>query len=434
MKLENAKYLSKSEGFVVGNAYERDASRRTIVYADKHGRVRERELTQHQVSLKLKTCSLVTPAPGLTLRETYEQYVLLREALWKASKQRVDFCKCVGSTRGTPLHLFVELDDERCTTASRNWKKKLKQHIQRACDIASIDKDEGRYISKASTGALIWSDVSRTEPLDVYKYDVTSYYPSILCDKHFQFPTGPGEFAVITDHDLSTFEHMPFGIYRCVIQVPELVDKKLFRKNEANYYTHWDLKRARELCLQIEMCPVDEEEPFNVLLYQTNRACGATYFAETIGILFGLKQDRVPFAKDLLNNFWGALCQRRRRTVMDTEAACVGLRIDPVTDIATCYDLDNPYYYGLARLKPFLLAVARYRMSQLIEKVHTTCVRVHTDGVMVTRALTDQDIAGTRIKLTENRERPELGSLRYEGSLKIKIKNRTQYEILSSSS
>ena len=227
MKLENAKYLAKSEDFVVGYADERDASRRRIVYADKHGRVREGELTRHQVSMKLKTHSLITPAPGLTLRETYDQNVLLREALWRASKQRVDFCKCVGSTRGTPLHLFFELDDERCTTASKNWAKKLKQHIQRAYDIASIDKKEGQYISKASTGALIWSDVSRTDPLDVYKYDVTSYYPSILCDKHFQFPTGPGELAVITDHDLSTFEHMPFGIYRCVIQVPESLDKKL---------------------------------------------------------------------------------------------------------------------------------------------------------------------------------------------------------------
>ena len=178
------------------------------------------------------------------------------------------------------------------------------------------------------------------------------------------------------------------------------------------------------------MCPVDDEEFFNVLLYQTNRACGATYFAETIGILFGLKQDRVPFAKDLLNNFWGALCQRRRKEVMDLEAECVGLRIDPVTDVATCYDLDNPYYYGLARLKPFLLAVARYRMSKLIENLGPTCVRVHTDGVMVTRALSDQDLERTRIKLTENTERPELGSFRYEGSLRIMIKNRTQYDVL----
>ena len=426
VKLETAKYLPRSKGFIVGHAEERSAPVRSIVYETDDGKVLERILSQSAVKELLRTRSLVLPMRGLTLRATYDKFKILRDALLLASGNRVDFYKCIGSTRGTPLHLFFALDEERCLK-SMNQCKPVPAH-----SIESIGKVEGQFLTGASTGALIWSDRSQVESMQIHKYDVTSYYPSIMCDKHFQFPTEAGNFTVVTNADMQSFEHIPFGIYRCTINVPETLDKKLIRQNTSNYYTHWDIKRARELRLEIQMVDVDEDSSFNAILYQTNRACGSAYFRKTVEILFQLKQDQIPFAKDLLNNFWGSLCEKRRKVLESKSNNLVSeLRINPVTDIATCHDLDRPYYYSLARLKPFLLAVARYRMSKLIQNTGSACVRVHTDGVFVTKPLSEADLQDSNISFTLNTDRPELGSLRYEGSLTIKIKNRTQYTIMN---
>lgn len=109
-----------------------------------------------------------------------------------------------------------------------------------------------------------------------------------------RFPIKQGEIKYILTSELP--EHFQYGIYRCMIQK---ITTRLFRYNKNNYYTHFDLERAKELGLKIEMI---EDGENNFLHYDRCKLIlGRQLFGKFIDKLYPLKEQGIDGAKDIMN-------------------------------------------------------------------------------------------------------------------------------------
>ena len=86
---------------------------------------------------------------------------------------------------------------------------------------------------------------------------------------------------------------LPYGIYR--VKITRSGDphvNKLFRFNDLDYYTQFDIGMARKLELEIELI-IDDEA--NCLLYQKGRVKGCSMFKNLLDYLFDLKKQKCLF-------------------------------------------------------------------------------------------------------------------------------------------
>ena len=98
---------------------------------------------------------------------------------------------------------------------------------------------------------------------------------------------------------------MKYGIYHCEVVPTDTTPaevSKLFRPNKKNYYTHFDLRLAKELGMHIEMVGYGA----NACIYP-ERAPSNRIFGNYVDLLDGLKQRNIPFPKQILNALWGSL-------------------------------------------------------------------------------------------------------------------------------
>ena len=322
-----------------------------------------------------------------TLEEEYKEFIEHATILKKESEGKINLYKTGYKDKIVALDLF-----DRYT-----------KHILKA---PVIHQAEGQTINNASIGAIIFTDHEYTGP--AYKYDVVSFYPSIMNSK-ILFPLKEGEYLTITEFTDPFFK---YGIYRAVIEYNE-TKKKLFRWNKLNHYTHFDLTRAKELNLEIKL--ILDDQP-NFLYYSRDKLItGTELFGNYVDTLFDLKQKKIPRAKNFLNLLWGALTQKaiNKENVSDNIEKPVHIQDDsellsmkPYDDNTTHIETmknDKAFKTGFGRLKPFLISKGRSLISKLIEPYINTCIRCHTDGFM----LSEQP---TSLKLGD-----KLGELKYEG-------------------
>ena len=130
--------------------------------------------------------------------------------------------------------------------------------LTRMIETEPINQVETEFIKKASCGALIFGKVYEGE---AYKFDVKSFYPSMM-NSNQKYPVKDGEYKNITTDEINNIEYPSYGIYRCIITKSETVNDKLFRFNKNSYYTHMDLKRAKELGFNIEMMSAEYYKSF----------------------------------------------------------------------------------------------------------------------------------------------------------------------------
>lgn len=319
-----------------------------------------------------------------TMEETYKDFIETADILKEATDGRVNLYKSGGNLTLPALHLFNE------TT----------KRIQ----AEEIEQDEAIWIEKAMMGALIWAKNGYKG--EGYKYDVVSEYPSILRDQRFCIPIKRGEFKKVTKETFDAKPFYEFGIYRCKISG----SNNLFRRQDTNYYTHYDLTTAKELGLTIEL--ICDDQP-NFLYYAKDRRVGGSaMFREYVDYLFPLKQKGIKGAKKLLNILWGALCQKNELRILHNDDDETEIREDrtitefcPINDTVTRIKfVKNKEYYEtrFARIGPFITAAGRRKIFQIIKPHAQYVKRIHTDGFIASKKL---DIkTGTNI-----------GDLKYEG-------------------
>ena len=95
-------------------------------------------------------------------------------------------------------------------------------------------------------------------------------YPSIMIS-NLLIPLQQGEFNKISNNEFQEKEYYAYGLYHCVIKKDNLkVINNLFRFNDKNWYTHIDLKRAKELKLDITIIENNECNFLSFNLYNTS--------------------------------------------------------------------------------------------------------------------------------------------------------------------
>ena len=76
-------------------------------------------------------------------------------------------------------------------------------------------------------------------------------YPSILIT-NLLIPLNEGEYNKISNNEFRQKEYYAYGLYHCIINEHNMKEiNNLFRFNDKNWYTHIDIKRAKELKLTI---------------------------------------------------------------------------------------------------------------------------------------------------------------------------------------
>jgi hypothetical protein len=250
-----------------------------------------------------------------------------------------------------------------------------------------IEQLESEFIDGAGIGALIFAKQYQGP---AYKFDVKSFYPSMYNSSQ-KFPVKTGEFKYITTEELNQMEFASYGIYRAIIQSSEDKSKnKLFRFNKRNYYTHIDIKHARELGFEIKMI---EDNQSNFLYYSPDKLIsGSSLFGDFIDLVFPLKQNKVKGAKNILNYLWGALCERQltKKYIKETDVYEIDDNFRLKSIKSSLYNDDElivktqhnhkMFKFPYARLFPYLLAKGRYLMSTLMRPFIEHVIRCHTDG------------------------------------------------------
>ena len=390
------KYFSKLENFAV--SYK---ERKPIIFEKSlkgffaYDGVKTYELSKEErdkhYNFETDSMLIVKRDNDNTLEEEYKEFIHDAEILKKETKGYINLYKTGYKDKVTALDLF-----DRYT-----------KHIMKA---PIIYQAEANFINNASTGAIIFFD-DYTGP--AYKYDVVSMYPSIMNSK-ILFPIKEGEFLHITEFNKEFFK---YGIYRAEIDEVQIAynvnSRKLFRFNKKNYYTHFDLTRAKELGLEIKL--IIDGQP-NFLYYSRDKLItGTELFGNYVNQLFDLKQKKLPRAKNILNILWGALSQKSinkhnisnnldRDYIIpdDTEL----IEIKPYDDNTTHIGItnnDKQFKLGFGRIKPFLISKGRSMISKITEPYVENLVRCHTDGFLLTEKPTD-------LKIGNN-----IGELKYEG-------------------
>ena len=299
-----------------------------------------------------------------------------------------------GSTAKTALQLFYDL----CEPPTPE----------------EIETYEIDILEKSSTGACIWGQKGYKNI--GYKYDFVSEYPSIMDSSQHKFPIGKGEQKTFTKKEFKNLEFLSFGLYHVKVHCD---DRRVFRENYDNWYTHTELNYAKsKLNYKIEL--ITDDEPNALLWDKSKLITGKALFGKFVTYLFRLKYKGHTEVKCFLNALWGTLCQTDMMKIIPTEIRCDQqiLSITPCDNGKYIYEtarLDKFYENNFARIKPFILSYGRVKIQNVILQNIDKVVRCHTDGIICSSPITN-------IKLGS-----DLGMLKYEGKGNCEIINNNNF-------
>lgn len=295
----------------------------------------------------------------------YDKYMQNAEQIKIASKGLIDYETCGGSHKNVALRLFY------------NYTKSIE-------DAEPITQLEEEYLRDIG-GALIFSD-KKAELKKAYSIDRNCAYPSVLISSSFKIPFKQGRFTKLTE----LTDILEYGIYRAVItRSNDYHTDKLFRFNNRNKYTHYDIYAARKLGLDIKLILDDQA---NALLYSGKDMCktASVLFKKLIMDLYAMKLQGIVFAKAILKMIWGALCEKKVITKVCNDNGEV-YDIPDDCELQSARPHKNGHVFGynkigkyhkhnIARFGPFLRGYMRKAMMEAVYDHKEHIFRLHTDG------------------------------------------------------
>ena len=253
-----------------------------------------------------------------------------------------------------------------------------------------ITVDEYKWIESASYGALLFGEEYSGK---AWKYDINSSYPSVYSSNNFLVPVKKGLFQKIASRDfLKKCSYVPYGIYRCKIEYNNNENNhKVFKLNQLNYYTSIDINYAHKLKFKITLI---EDDEYNFLQYKRSDCkTGNQLFSDFVKKLYPMRSNPLikSRVKKLLNKLWGGLCERNEFTkIYNEDEECILLGDCEVVEMNPCGEnlckikyvkTDQPYETNYGRMKCFLLAKARLKISEYIMPFKDHVMRCHTDSL-----------------------------------------------------
>lgn len=329
---------------------------------------------------------LVPKKENLSLEDTYKEFITEADELIKETDGLINLYK----TKRHPLAALKLFDI-------------FTLHI----NVDPIKADEAQFIMNASHGHLYFRKDNYKGT--VYYLDYVSHYAAIMASPDTRFPIKRGEFRCYTQEEFEKFKPEQYAIYHCYIE-KDKKHEKLFRWNELHYYTGIDIIRAKGLGMKMEI--IDDDQA-NILIYKREHLIsGDQLFGRFVNFVFGLKYNKIKGAKEILTSLWGALCQTN--IVPLTIEFDSKFKLHEGNQIISACPIDdnkfsieivksgNLFDNNYARIKPFILAYGRDKLSRAIEPHQEYLVRSHTDSMYLTKSISTKRMT-------------ELGELDYKG-------------------
>jgi hypothetical protein len=340
------------------------------------------------------------------IMECHKDLTHIADTLKKETLGKVNLY-ITGSLKHTAFKLLFELLQKK-----KNVDLMMPQYVSNV--------REYQWLNACNTGALIYSEDKFEGEIEAF--DINSSY-AFEMKSETDFPICEGTFV-----KLDYIAETPlYGVYKA--KIISDVNKYMFRVNKNNFYTHIDLKRAKELNYEIELIQDGHE---NFLRYTSKeRKRAKTLFGDYIDYMYTIRmkykgKDKVfeTYIKLLISSLWGQIVETKKFRVKEDEEGnspnYTFRQGDTLLKSTILYNggfeheyinVNDPYKTRFARIKVFLLAQARSRISTLIEDNIHNVVRIQTDGFFVKPSDKKYEI-GT-----------ELGQLKLEYKGKVIIHN-----------
>lgn len=263
-----------------------------------------------------------------------------------------------------------------------------------------IELFEEEYYDKCNNGGLMYHKDGLYE--NVYTYDKKQFYPSILNNEKFLFPTTKGTVSNIYKIPKCGFS---FGIYHVQISSNDEKFNKIFSYSKDNHYTHTTLNFVMNIYNTYHGNNVQLKLLSNKCLKYIKKSElieSSKVFSKWYHVLTKLKT-KFPnnkLIKKMFSTAWGAL--QAKNVIIKTEDQIEKEDIDYGTsldvnknryyindfytqnnsiEIYNLIDLTKPIYKYQLRLKPFLTSYARKIMMLIALKNIDNVIRVMTDSI-----------------------------------------------------
>lgn len=233
-----------------------------------------------------------------------------------------------------------------------------------------------------------------------YAYDYSSYYPTKLSSKSFNFPIKKPIFK--DDIDLDNLE---YGIYNVSIISNDIDFKNTFSFSPKNWYSHYSLEYAVEMS-KLNKCEI-QIIGGSWIYEESSLINGHKIFGKWLKKIKELKKKypKNKLIKMMSSTLWGVLIQYKRTFMTedeffnsdvsymddDSETEYKYLsektRVDENDEIIVNYEVvtsNNPYKRQVfARLKPFLTSFCRTNISRIVKEfdLYDNLVRIQTDSI-----------------------------------------------------
>ena len=276
-------------------------------------------------------------------------------------------------------------------------------------DTATVTMAEYKFNEKTNNGGIMYFDKDyANKETQCYGYDFSAFYPTILCNKHFKMPI---KATTPTHIDSMDFNKIQYGIYRVFIKCEHPMFNKVFCYSKNHYYTHYSLWFAAHYREQygVQMT-LDTATEHNALIYaNSDLIAGKDMFGNWYKRINDVKTECKgnKLAKHLASSIVGTLIKFNRIFKTDDEIADMDVAYDEKTPaeymiinsvakhrrggveiVNELIQTAAPYKYGIARMKPYLLSLARNICGMILLRndLAKDCIRIQTDGFVLTRA------------------------------------------------
>lgn len=374
-----------------------------------------------------------------------------------------DFRIWVNELNNNDVYHFDYL--ERCTHESNiiSRFKCLQHEIYTLASFEEIDNIEYEWIEACNNTSLTYCEKGTHQ---CYGYDYSLQYPSILDTPDFHIPTKKGKQQKLKELP----KYPDVGFYKVRIVSNDKRFLKIFRFSQANVYTDITIKFANKCKkegyqVDINLITKDDEgnEIDNAYIYGKLDKVGekksgvikcSTVFHKWKQCLSELKKKfpKNKLVKMMLSSLWGRFCQYNRmfKTRDELINYDVTLRYNvnhkyyvrnitywkkKDTNIYEIIDSKRPYYYNIARIKPFLISKSRQLTGSVAKTYIDDVVRIHTDNVTFNKEHDDvMDGTTEYMKLTKEDKTTGLitfrgvGCYRNHTNEKYTTKNYKSYE------
>lgn len=317
------------------------------------------------------------------MKEEHKEYISMINDIIKITDSKINMFR-TGSFGRTALSLFTDIN-------------KIEAEPIKEFEFKYLENGGGiRYAQKGYEG-------------QAYKYDINSYYPSLMLSKYIRIPITEGKLIDITTEELEQKRSVKFGVYHADIKCDnDVMFSTMFKK----MYSHYEINYAKKLGLKIIVLgpalvwDAEQTIPFYKL------------FNKYINYLYPLKNKHKKI-KIIMNALWGSLCSKSggddKKILMNYEDISTSKhiikRITPLDNTMTKCEViiesDVRFYKtSFPRMKPFLLGFARVNMHKTFDKIgYDNILWSHTDSIVSKIKLSSQ------IKLSH-----KIGDWKYEGS------------------